>query len=292
MKFDHLFFEGAAAPVARRRPQREEKPVRVAPLAPSPEVSGFFARLLGESGLPARAYRSRALVRRLPACLRFLRVGSPEEAVRRLEAEPALATAVLNVALLGVTEFFRDGAVFEALRERVLPELLAERPALRVWSAACSEGHELYSVAMLLAEAGQLGRAELLGTDCRPEAIAVARGGVFGNEAVAAMNEARRGRHFAQSRDWAAIDPALRAATQWRVADLLQGAERGPWDLILWRNLAIYLESDAAEEIWLRLCGELAPGGYMVTGKADHLPKWLRMTRVGPCLYRKSEGRR
>ena len=130
MKFDHLFFEGAAAPVMRRSPRREEKPVRAMPQAPSPEVAAFFARLLGEAGLPARAYRSRALERRLPACLRFLRVNSPEEGLRRLEAEPALATAVLNVVLLGVTEFFRDRGVFETLRDRVLPELRSRRPAL------------------------------------------------------------------------------------------------------------------------------------------------------------------
>lgn len=292
MKFDHLFFEGAAVAVERRIPRCEDKVERVKPVAPSPEVAEFFARLLAGAALPARAYRSRALVRRLPACLRFLRVNSPEEALRRLKAEPALATAALNVALLGVTEFFRDGTVFGALRDEVLPELLARQPAARVWSAACSEGHELYSVAMLLAEAGRLEGAELLGTDCRLDAIAVARSGVFGSEALGGLDEAWRTRYFTPARGWAAIDPVLRAATQWRVADLLHAAERGPWDLILWRNMAIYLESDAAEDVWLRLCGELAPGGWLVTGKADHLPKWLRMERVGPCIYRKPEARR
>ncbi len=292
MKFDHLFFEGAVAVEERRAPRFEEKRARPVPAAPAPEVTEFFACLLATAALPADAYRSRALTRRLPACLRFLRVNTVEEAMRRLKAEPALATAALNVALLGVTEFFRDRAVFDALRGAVLPELLARQRAVRVWSAACSEGHELYSIAMLLAEAGRLQGSQLLGTDCRLDAIAAARSGAFGPESLGRLDEARRTRYFTPTRGWATIDPVLRGAVEWRVADLLHSAERGPWDLILWRNMAIYLESDAAEEIWLRLCGELAGGGYLVTGKADHLPKWLPLERVAPCIYRKAEGRR
>jgi chemotaxis methyl-accepting protein methylase len=288
MKFEHLFFEGVApvGPTLATPPERRRFASVSLPL--STEAESFFELLLGRADLPARAYRSRALARRLPACLRFLRVTTAGEAARKIAAEPELAAAALNVVLLGVTEFFRDRPVFEKLRQTVLPELLARHGRLRVWSAACSEGQELYSVAMLLAEAGRLGDCELLGTDCRSEAIEQARSGVFAREALEeALEEMGGTRYFTLSRLSAAIDATLRLQTRWRVADVLAHAERGPWQLILWRNMAIYLESDAAEDVWLRLCTELAPGGYLIAGKADHLPKWLPLERVTSCIYRK-----
>lgn len=290
MKFEHLFFEGVAPVGPTLTTQPEKKRFANVSLPLSTDAESFFELLLGRADLPARAYRGRALARRLPACLRFLRVATASEATRKIAAEPELAAAALNVVLLGVTEFFRDRPVFEKLRETVLPELFERHGRLRVWSAACSEGQELYSVAMLLAEAGRLGDCELLGTDCRSEAIEQARSGVFAREALEeALDEMGGTRYFTLSRLSAAIDATLRMQTRWRVADLLSHAERGPWQLILWRNMAIYLESQAAEDVWLRLCTELVPGGYLIAGKADHLPKWLPLERVASCIYRKVE---
>jgi chemotaxis protein methyltransferase CheR/two-component system CheB/CheR fusion protein len=79
----------------------------------------------------------------------------------------------------------------------------------------------------------------------------------------------------------------LRRATRWKVANLFDGPERGPWHLILWRNMAIYLEPAVAEDVWRRLCAELVPGGFLVAGKADYAPHGLPLVRVGNCLYRK-----
>ena len=86
--------------------------------------------------------------------------------------------------MIGVTNFFRDPHVFAQLAERALTYLPTCRGAVRVWSAGCSDGSELYSVAMLAAELGVLGRCELLGTDCRPDAVERARAGVFDDAAV------------------------------------------------------------------------------------------------------------
>lgn len=289
MKFQHLFFEGVTSTGALLAtvPERRKAPGVVVPVTAEAEL--FFESLLGQAELPLRAYRARSLVRRLPACLRFLRVATAEEATRKIAREPKLALAALNVVLLGVTEFFRDRAVFENLQRTVLPELLERHARLRVWSAACSEGQELYSVAILLAEAERLNDCELWGTDCREEAIEQARSGVFARETVEGdMDPAWRAKYFNCSRTLATIDGGVRGHARWRVADLLSETERGPWHLILWRNMAIYLESQAAEDVWLRLCNELAPGGYLVTGKADHLPKWLPLERVAACVYRRA----
>lgn len=290
IKFEYLFFEGVVTKREKCSDRRGETLSRaVVPAAGSEESERFFARLLAGVDLPVSAYRARSLTRRLPACLRLLQAKSTEEAMQKLAVEPRLAAAALSAVLLGVTEFFRDRAVFEHLRRQVLPGLLSQGGPVRIWSAACSEGQELYSVAMLLAELGRLGDCELWGTDCRSEAIERAQSGRFAVDAMNELDVDWRERYFTRAGAIAAIDGTLRAATRWRVADLLAGVERGPWQLILWRNMAIYLETMASDKVWQSLCDELAPGGFLVAGKADHPPKWLPLRRVVQGIYQKAD---
>jgi chemotaxis methyl-accepting protein methylase len=285
MSSENLFFEGFAPPTRRRRERLPGRLPRVAAEAASEPAVDFVQTLLSRAHLPVAAYRMPALCRRLPACLRFLGEPTVDRARNRIESDPLLAQATLNVALLGVTGFFRDRAVFAQLATDVLPNLCTERARLRVWSAACSGGHELYSVAMMLADLRRLDGCELLGTDCREEAIAGAREGRFPFAEVAPLPPALRARHLAFDGSQARITAGLRWATTWKVADLCTAVESGPWDLLLWRNMAIYLESTAAASIWRALCEQLAPGGYVVCGKADHLPPGLPLRRVGSCIY-------
>lgn len=279
-----LFFKGFTRTKPRRNPAfppfRAPSPADRAP----PEARAFFALLFGAAGLDAGHYRDRALVRRLPACFRALGVRSLAEASARIASRPELARTALSSVLLGVTEFFRDPAVFHVLETTLLPELLARQKRPRIWSAACSDGQELYSVAMLLARQGQLSACELLGTDCRRDALARAAQGAFMVEANRRLSASgalamEQGRHH--------MSADLRGAITWKQADVLTAAEPGPWDLILCRNLAIYLEPAAATRLWATLIKELAPGGYLVVGKADYPARHLLLTRVASGIYRK-----
>lgn len=282
-----LYFAGVAAPLPLRPAAALSRPVT--PLR-GPDHS-FLAGLFAQAGLPLDRYRTGALLRRVPACLRFLGVRSLTEAASRLATRPALVWPLLDVVLLGVTQFCRDAAVFGALRERHLPHLLARQPHPRIWSAGCSEGQELYSVAACLAEHDALERCELLGTDCRPEAIARARAGEYAAGAVDQLPPAWSRTLFFPFRNSARIHPRLRTAVAWRVADLLAGAEQGPWDLIFCRNLAIYLEPAESAALWRRLAAQLAPGGLLVTGKAENpVASTGLFERIDACIYRQRTG--
>ena len=111
----------------------------------------------------------------------------------------------MNALVIGVSSFFRDPTVFVCIRDEVLPDLLRESPAPRIWSVGCSEGAELYSMAMLLAERGALENSDLLGTDCRADAIHRAAMGSFMPDSILAVPEAMRSRYFvSDGRVWRA----------------------------------------------------------------------------------------
>jgi chemotaxis methyl-accepting protein methylase len=273
----------------------------------SPEGESFLRWLFDRVGLPFRHYKTETLARRLPACLRAVRGTDVRHARSLILRQPHLAWAAVGMVVIGVTSFFRDAAVFEALREDALPDLLARRcrelavaggrgsvaPPLRVWSAGCSDGAELYSVAMLLAEWGALGpgRAELLGTDCRPDAITRAAAGGFDAAALRNVPPSLRERYStADGSGGFRVSGVLRRATAWRTGDVLAAPEPGPWDVVLCRNLAIYLQPQAAEALWNRLSGALRPGGLLVLGNAERPLGARGLLPVGPCLYRREAG--
>ncbi len=289
----YLFFEGTQ-PVSRPGRARPAPvatlPRRLLPMENSEECDLFFGELFDLAGLPRGAYRPGFLQRRLPACLRFLQVPNVGQGMARLREQPQARSQILGAVLLGVTDFYRDQEVFAQAERHFRQSWLPAREKIRVWSAACSDGQELYTVASVLDDLGILPEAELLGTDIRAEAIGRAHTGRYRPEELDRLPEAVRGKHFSTDRTGGWVQERLRQGIQWKQANLFSGAEAGPWHLILWRNMAIYLEREAAYPVWQSLVAELKPGGYLLVGKADYPPPGLGLVRVATCLYQKQGG--
>jgi chemotaxis methyl-accepting protein methylase len=222
--------------------------------------------------------------------LRALKVRSTHAARELLEQEPQRISQAVTSLLIGATEFFREPGVFDFLRTQVLPALAGRKRRLRIWSAACSTGAELYSMAILLSEAGLLERSDLLGTDCRGDAIERAKAGLYDATTLKLVRSAVRAEYFEPAgQHWRPVE-ALRRQARWKAADLLAGVESGPWDVILWRNAAIYLTPRAAETVWRRLASVLAAEGVLVAGKADRPPDDAGLTPAARCVYRVADG--
>src|SRR5690606_34284870 len=93
-------------------------------------------------------------------------------------------------------------------------------------------------------------------------------------------------RYFSQEGNEFSLKPLHGGTFSWKLSDLMEHMEQGPWDLILCRNMSIYLEWHAAEALWQRLASVLRPGGILVVGKAER-PTLRALKPVGRCLYRR-----
>jgi chemotaxis methyl-accepting protein methylase len=260
-----------------------ERPAAEPAVAARPEDDAFLLWLLGKAGLDPAQYRLETLRRRLPAVLRGVRAGSSGEARSLVQRDLSLLPVALSAAIIGVTSFFREPDVFDVLRAK----LAALARPVRVWSLGCSDGAELFSVAILLDELGRLDGSELLGTDCRSEAIAAARDGFFHAHALNDVSAVRRCSYLDLYPGKWRVTNRLRQATTWRLGNALAYVEPGLWDVILCRNLAIYLRDDAIAALWRRLTTALRPGGVLVAGKADRPSDGTRLASIGPCVYRR-----
>lgn len=254
----------------------------------SPDEQECVRWLFNQAGLDQDDYRDETMKRRIPACLRALRVETPAQLRALIQSRPHHLPTALTALIIGVTGFFRDPAVFVAIKDLVLPELLSRSAAPRVWSAGCSDGAELYSVAMLLAERGALQRATLLGSDCRSDAVARAREGRYDPASLKNVPPDLMERYFSFDHGLWHIHPYLRTVTQWRTGNLLTTPEPGAWDLILCRNLAIYLQPEATVRLWKGLEQCLRPGGVLVLGKAERPHGTTSLTAIAPCIYRRN----
>jgi chemotaxis methyl-accepting protein methylase len=255
------------------------------------ESSGFLRWLFSQTGLDVRAYRPESLARRLPACLRALGARTLPHARAILEHDKGLMQTAVSAMLVGVTSFFRDPSVFDTLRRHILPQLARARAGLYVWSAGCSDGSELYSVGMILAEMSLLAGSYLLGTDCREDAIQQAKAGVYESGALKSLPPGWRERYFHPRGDgrWQ-LETSLLASVRWRLANLLTGQEPGVWDVVLCRNTTMYMRGEASAPLWSRFETALRPGGVLVVGKAERPVGVKRLTPLAPCIFQRSKG--
>ena len=267
-------------------PERTAERVPATPQSEPGEGQLFCQWLFEQVGLDAGAYRPETLLRRLPACLRELRVHTLAQARRALELEPALCSSAVSTILIGVTTFFRDPGVFTCVRDQ-LPLIAGSRRSIQAWSIGCSGGDELYSVALLLAELCMLENSYLLGTDCRPEAIETAKQARYDTMSIKNVPASFRARYFFEERQRWRLKQSIAAAARWRVENILKAHQPGIWDLILCRNTTMYMGAEASSMLWERFENSLRVGGLLVLGKAERPLGTKRLSQLSPCVYRK-----
>jgi len=148
---------------------------------------------------------------------------------------------------------------------------------VRVWSAGCATGEEVYSLAMLAAEAFSSPDppVRVLGTDVSGAALDGARRGCYRGRSLDAVEEWRRSRHFLPDGDALTVRPGLGALVEFRrhnlVADPIPPPGEDPFDLIVCRNVLIYFEVPEVKRVAERLSAAVRPGGRLVLGAADGL---------------------
>ncbi|HFD38715.1 MAG TPA: hypothetical protein ENJ31_02525 [Anaerolineae bacterium] len=173
------------------------------------------------------------------------------------------------------TYFFREERHFRLLRERVLPDLLAGRRTLRLWSAGCATGEEAYSLAITLLEAqAQYGpfAFTIIGTDLDAAAVDRARRACYGPRSLRRVPEPLREKYFrAKGPDFCPIPP-VKDAVRFAVHNLL-GDDLPPdltgMDIIFCRNVTIYFDEAARDRLNARLAAALREGGYLFVASAE-----------------------
>jgi chemotaxis protein methyltransferase CheR len=198
------------------------------------------------------------------------------------------------------TDFFREAAHFDFLREVAVPEILRKSRGARhvkVWSAASSTGMEAYTIAMVLddmARAGPNFQFRILGTDISSGVLRVAEDGIYTHAMVEPVPEEMAKRYLRSSkvraRGEVRVIPELRRSTNFmrmNLMDPVYPVDRDV-DVIFCRNVLIYFDKATQLKVVERLCEHLRPGGYLIVGHSESMVpnESAKMQQIQPTIFR------
>lgn len=281
------------------------------------DFRAIASMLHADAGITLPDGKATLVYSRLAKRLRALRLPSFSDYVALLQGGDGAAERRQMLAALttNVTRFFREPHHFDHLRNVVLPPLLAAARSggrVRIWSAACSNGQEPYSVGLtildLLPNAAELD-VRVLATDIDPEMIRTGRAGRYDAATLSAIPAALRSRWFqpadhgtdkaleagsmeAGSMEAGAMEagPELRRLVSFRELNLIgPWPMRGSFDAILCRNVVIYFNADTQAHVWGRFAPLLPPGAHLYIGHSERLsgPAAAGFEPAGTTTYRR-----
>ncbi len=250
------------------------------PLQPESEESlaGILSLLHVRTGHNFSGYKRSTILRRIDKRLSVNQIISLADYLRYVQSNKGEIQALFRELLVGVTSFFRDPGAFVALRDKVLPSIIAgKKPGeiIRVWVAGCSTGEEAYSLAILikeyLEEMQLYLKVQFFATDIDSRAIEQARLGRFPAGIAADISPERLKRFFTLEEDGAGylIRKSVRETIIFAVHSVIKDPPFARVDLVSCRNLQIYLGSEMQKKVLHLFHYALLPGGYLFLGTSE-----------------------
>lgn len=196
----------------------------------------------------------------------------------RRKSDNDLAQEVVEALLNNETYFFRDKPTFDQLPQDILPEIARRREdtkRISIWSAGCSTGQEVYSLAIAFAEQNRRWdgwQIDIFGTDVSSRAIAAARSGVYTQfEIQRGLGVAQMIKHFEETGEGWQISNTTRMPTRFQQHNVLNDPpSRKKFDLILCRNVLLYFDAATRDKAFSKLHSALASDGFLMLGAGEN----------------------
>ncbi len=242
---------------------------------PANTVHSILVRLRSHTGRDFTRYKPSTISRRIERRLSVHHLAQPRDYLDYVEKHPAELDRLLQELLISVTSFFRDPDAWDALAN-IVPGLLADKPSdrsMRVWVPGCATGEEAYSIAIVLDEQSRLAGKpidlQIFATDLDERAVDRARRGVFPCSIAADISAERLRRYFHRNGDAYQLQKKIRDSIVFAVQDVLSDPPFTRLDLIVCRNLLIYLRPEAQQHVLSLFSYALRTGGLLFLGPSE-----------------------
>ena len=223
-------------------------------------------------------YKKNTFYRRIERRMGIHQIGKIAGYVRYLQENSQELDLLFKELLIGVTSFFRDPAAWEELRKKALPALIASRPdsrVLRAWVPGCSTGEEPYSLAMVFKEVMEKLKPrkkmtlQVFATDLDKDAIDKARQGIYPENICADVSPERMSRFFTKEEPGCRVRKEIREMVIFAPQSLIMDPPFTRMDILICRNLLIYLAPEMQKKLFPLFHYSLTPGGILFLGSAE-----------------------
>lgn len=253
------------------------------------EVAEFEAWVLKNLKVDLSAYKPAQLHRRIKSLMNRIGVDNYLEYTKLLKKDEAEQKRFLNYITINVTEFFRNPQLFLDLKKKIKEELVISNTNIKIWSAACSQGSEPYSLAMIMREISPFGKHEIIATDIDTPILDRAREGKYIYSEIKNIPEELLNKYFKKKNETYYIEPMIKNMVSFQKHDLILDNYFQNVDLIVCRNVVIYFNSCIKNEIYKKFHRALKKGGLLFVGATESIYNYkeLGLDKVGTFIYRK-----
>lgn len=240
-------------------------------------ISKILLVLRESSGIDFSYYKENTILRRLERRVSINRLFSFEQYFDFLKKSEKEKEIIFRELLIGVTRFFRDGGVFEALNSKVIVNLFSfnNTNPLRIWVVGCSTGEEAYSIGILLLEFIERQNIKreikIFATDIDRNAIEIASTGFYPDNIVSDIDTRLISKYFVRREGGYQVSETLRKMIIFAVHNVLNDPPFSKIDLISCRNLFIYFKSEIQTKVLSMFYFALNPNGYMLMGSSESI---------------------
>ena len=223
-------------------------------------------------------YKKNTLYRRIERRMSVHKIDKIVTYVHFLQGNPKEVEILFKELLIGVTGFFRDSAVWVRLKDMLLPEILsAVQPGtvLRAWVPGCSTGEEAYSLAIVFREALEKAKhhggtsLQIFATDIDPDAIDIARRGIYPANVAADISAERLNRYFISTEEGYRIKTEIREMVVFAQHNVILHPPFTRIDILTCRNLLIYMDPELQKKLIGLFYYSINPDGLMLLGSSE-----------------------
>lgn len=206
---------------------------------------------------------------------------------------------MIDVVSTNKTDFFREPNHFDFLRSQILPAFsIQKQSSVKIWSAGCSSGEEVYTIAMVISEFGAALKNldySILGTDISYSILKKAVNAIYSEERIAGIPVKLKKNYFLRSKEenekLVRLVPKIRSKARYQRLNLMDYQyENVPhdFDVIFCRNVLIYFDKATQERVINNLCKHLKPGGYFFLGHSESIMNMkVPLKQIKPTIYYK-----
>lgn len=237
-------------------------------------LSKIILTLRDYNGVDFSYYKENTIIRRLERRVSINQFVTLEEYLSFLVESNKEKEILYREMLIGVTRFFRDTDAFNCLQKKVLPKIISGKgKTIRVWSAGCSTGEEVYSLAMLFNELIEELRLDcevkIFATDIDRQALDLAGQGYYPESIAADVEPHLLAKYFGRTENGFQINDTIRRMIVFATHNILKDPPFSKLDLIICRNLFIYIKPDSQTRVLSMFYNSLLPGSYLFMGSSE-----------------------
>jgi len=237
------------------------------------EFNSFKKKIASYIGLNLFNYKNAQMERRIVSLMNRNNIFKLDEYYMLLISEKEKLEEFTNMLTINVTEFFRNNDKFDELEQKFIPELLQKHGSIKIWSAGCSCGAEIYSIAMILDRLNVLDKCTLIASDFDQNILNRAKKGHYSRFELGTIRPEYK-KYFKPLDDGGEkfqVDDKLTSKVKFERRDLLNGTFEKNFNLILCRNVVIYFTEEAKDKLYADFYNSLTTGGILFIGSTERI---------------------